>query len=412
MPGKRRPIAQRNPHGQQWALVTAAGDVLDVVPTASDALVVAQANKLEAIVDRELDLGADIEQNPLGVRGPEVAHRGMGGLRVNARRAMAMSVEDAYRRLAPAFPQAKRGGAIKAWSSAKQMRENLLSANYKLAKTETTPAQRRLLHMRYGKSGINVQGLTLLPNIVWNLVVYGQEWKRLPVEQRVNTCVGASRECREACLVYSGRNEADPYNTVIKTAKLTALLREPDAFARMLVAACDSHLGSERTADLRMVRLNVFSDIPWELVFPELFEIVPGQFYDYTKVPSRQPPANYDLTFSYSGRNLEDAGEELRLGRRIAVVFLTKKHQLPAMFFDVPVVDGDISDARPLDPPRVVVGLSYKPPKKAGVTVNKKDNVFVVPVHELDGQLVAALVPRDQPDTEDPQNDGVLPRSA
>jgi hypothetical protein len=150
-----------------------------------------------------------------------------------------------------------------------------------------------------------------------------------------------------------------------------------------------------------MVRLNVFSDIPWELVFPELFEIVPGVYYDYTKVPWRTPAPNYDLTFSYSGRNFGQMQEELERGRRVAVVFLAKRHKLPSTFMDMPVVDGDISDARPLDPPGVIVGLSYKVPKKYGekVRVSTTDNVFVVPVHEIDGTLVAAVVPRDQPDT-------------
>ena len=169
----------------------------------------------------------------------------------------------------------------------------------------------------------------------------------------------------------------------------------------MLVESCHRHLGSKRSDNLRMVRLNVFSDIPWELVFPEIFALVPGTYYDYTKVPHREVPSNYDLTFSYSGRNLDDAVGELERGRMIAVVFLTQRHQTPSTFLGVPVVDGDLSDARPLDPPQVIVGLAYKLPKGQG-KISVKDNVFLVPVHEIDGQLVAALVPRDQPDTESP----------
>ena len=52
------------------------------------------------------------------------------------------------------------------------------------------------------------------------------------------------------------------------------------------------------------VRLNVGSDLPWERIFPELFERFPGvTWYDYTKWPNRATPANYHLTYSVSERD-------------------------------------------------------------------------------------------------------------
>jgi hypothetical protein len=74
-----------------------------------------------------------------------------------------------------------------------------------------------------------------------------------------------------------------------------------------------------------LVRLNVFSDLPWEMMAPGLFDDFRNvQFYDYTKVPGRVVPDNYDITFSYAGtkRNVDSMDHEIRdLGRRVAVVF-------------------------------------------------------------------------------------------
>jgi hypothetical protein len=66
----------------------------------------------------------------------------------------------------------------------------------------------------------------------------------------------------------------------------------------------------------------VLSDIPWELVCPELFELFPDLgFYDYTKVPGRTGFDNYDLTFSFSGTNERQTKSEIARGHRVAVVY-------------------------------------------------------------------------------------------
>jgi hypothetical protein len=111
-----------------------------------------------------------------------------------------------------------------------------------------------------------------------------------------------------------------------------------------------------------MVRLNGTSDIRWEREAPELFAEFPEvTFYDYTKVPNRRDlPANYSLTFSYSGAN-ERYREFYRAaidnGLNVAVVF---RNALPATFLGLPVINGDESDIRPYDPRGVVVGLKAK----------------------------------------------------
>jgi len=306
----------------------------------------------------------------------------------------------------------RAGEHPKAWQTPTDMSKNLLGQNYKTKKD-------------FPFGDVKVMGLSLTPATSWDRFggkpIQPGIFKRTGRRLRINTCVGASKECIKACLVYSGRNEADPYNVLLKMAKTSAFFGETDAFGRMLYESCLRARGTGKQKAEGMVRLNVFSDIPWELVFPELFyELDDLQFYDYTKVIKREVPGNYHITFSYSGFNKRFCDQELERGRGIAAVFLNTETMkddsapefsaeaagLPRTFMGRPVVDGDISDVRPLDyevaasvdagPPPYVVGLKYKPPKKGDF--DPKKSRFVVPVEEIDGRLVAAIVPRQQPD--------------
>lgn len=227
---------------------------------------------------------------------------------------------------------------------------------------------------------------------------------------KTNLCVGASRECRESCLVFSGHNTSDDYNVARKYALTQALIHEPEAFLVLLRQSID-HFTSRQSDVLRMVRLNVLSDVPWEEIAPWLFtEFKNVQFYDYTKVWGRRVPANYDLTWSYSGRNEEQTEIEFKRGRRVAIVFGAIRdtdgkvvrplpRNLEGAFYRHrrgmhrwPVIDGESSDTRPLDPGGVVVGLPWKAPK---IGKEVKVGAFVVrgKVNE-DGMFVCEQIPR------------------
>jgi hypothetical protein len=184
----------------------------------------------------------------------------------------------------------------------------------------------------------------------------------------------------------------------------------------MLVDGIDQHASRSRKYEL-FVRLNVFSDIPWELVFPELFAHFSDlTFYDYTKVPGRVTPPNYDLTFSYSGINEAYMDYEIRRGRRVAMVFLSdlprlsaekrpRGYGLPKKFLNLNVVDGDVSDVRPRDEAPSIVGLRWKSPHGQDKALERaEERSFVVPVREIDGVLVASQSARQEP-IADPDND-------
>ena len=75
---------------------------------------------------------------------------------------------------------------------------------------------------------------------------------------------------------------------------------------------------------------------------------------------------NYDLTFSYSGYNMDECFKAMDKKVRVAVVF----KKLPTKFWDKKVIDGDAYDMRYHDKKNVIVGLKYKITRKK-LTKNK-----------------------------------------
>jgi hypothetical protein len=133
------------------------------------------------------------------------------------------------------------------------------------------------------------------------------------------------------------------------------------------------------------VRLNGTSDIAWEkirvvrdgveyrnvmLAFPDT------QFYDYSKIRGRKAAialSNYHLTFSLAEDNDHDAFLAIDEGYNVAVVFDLKKNEdKPATWKGYPVINGDETDVRFMDPDGGhIVGLYAKGDAK------KDDSGFV-----------------------------------
>lgn len=237
-------------------------------------------------------------------------------------------------------------------------------------------------------------------------------------------CLAATEECASSCLAYAGMN-VQLHNTIVKLQTTQALLGEPLAFYRVLLAALDRWFMPKDkawTKSLRFMRLNVLSDLPWERLIPDMFERYPGTrvggrqlaYYDYTKVPGRRTPHNYDLTFSYSGSeaNKRACASEVAAGHRVAVVFLLpgkavarRTMPLPKVWDGpagrLPVVDGDLDDFRPLDPKQCYVGLRFKTVAGGQAAEERaRKGKFVVKVaaaEVIGGQIVAQQLPRSTP---------------
>lgn len=215
--------------------------------------------------------------------------------------------------------------------------------------------------------------------------------------KRVTLCAKASPQCEGMCLISSGQMTFIS-SQISRINKTIFMFKEPDRFMSMLYRECLAiqRLGKKRGGKV-CVRLNGTSDIPWEtgsymgipLIVPEtkktIFESIPSlQFYDYTKIfPRMQPTSrarqlkNYDLTFSRSEGNEDECRKVLAMKQNVAAVFFrgakdkksgTWPISFPRTYMGVPVIDGDESDLRFLDPKPRVVGLSAK-----GLALKYKD---------------------------------------
>ena len=199
---------------------------------------------------------------------------------------------------------------------------------------------------------------------------------------RDNVCTSASKGCIAACLNLAGRGGVIPggatirQNTVqVARVRRTHLLFDaPATFESLLLAEVRKAVTYARRYGTEIaggghqmsavIRLNGTSDIRWEDVpmggQANIFACFPQtQFYDYTKHVdrmARRMPANYDLTFSISEENQRDAKRLLGRGVRCAGVFT----ELPDRFWNAPVIAGDDTDLRFLEPGGVIVGLTPK----------------------------------------------------
>jgi hypothetical protein len=349
-------------------------------------------------------------------------------------RAISMELEEAHQRLAalmPPFTQTGKTGIKKTMDPAKtatSLVDSFLGQNAKLEKRAG------------GAANVDVQGISMTP--YWMFAEAPSPAGLQLRKQLPNLCAGSSPACRHSCLVFAGQNYAADWSIFSKFQKTRLLFSDPEAFGRVLYEAClRHHRNSSKNKFIGAVRLNVLSDVPWEVVFPSLFEALPDtQFYDYTKVYGRQVPRNYDLTFSNSGGNLRNVKRVLEGGGRVAVVALVREwrrgpatrmlpeeskrrwekrkaseahrlwsSRLPATCNvggrDIPVIDGDVNDVRFLDPKPSIIALRWKDPggqasERAPEALRISERTrFVVEVEEFCGILVGAVTPSEQPDT-------------
>jgi len=179
-------------------------------------------------------------------------------------------------------------------------------------------------------------------------------------------CSGRSKGCTKACIYVSGHGRFT--NTQIARIKRKLLFFQfKNTFRNQLIKEITAFVKKCTKNNVKpAIRLNVFSDLPYERIFPELFTMFPMvSFYDYTKIKSRldksKLPSNYHLTYSRSEDTTDaEVLEIIRAGFNVAVPFNCKKHQLPKSFLGIPVIDGDNSDIRFLDNQGSIVGLSVK----------------------------------------------------
>jgi hypothetical protein len=202
-------------------------------------------------------------------------------------------------------------------------------------------------------------------------------------------CPMRTEECTKACLFGSGQVIMDKTNRIVNSriAKTQMFFENRDYFMSWVVKEIEQAKAKAEKKDMKFsVRMNGTSDIDptlFKLNGKTLFEIFPDvQFYDYTKVAKRfrllQKYGNYDLTYSFSGRNWNECEEILdNKSGRVAVVF---EKNLPETYKGYKVVDGDAYDMRYVDEQGVIVGLKFKRVKNK---VEKTNNAFIVALDDI-----------------------------
>ena len=198
----------------------------------------------------------------------------------------------------------------------------------------------------------------------------------------INVCK-YSGECANMCLDTSGRlkltmsEKAQIERTLFmfkyrQTYYIELLLKETHKLVRM----------ANKRELTPCSRLNGLSDLPYENIRfknygdKTIFEILPIQYYDYTKFPyearpNEKLPSNYHLTYSYSEKTTQAEFDNLP-NRNMAVVFdlckqnykglcaMTCKCPMINQWLGYEVINGDESDLRFIDKTNVIVGLHAK----------------------------------------------------
>lgn len=176
--------------------------------------------------------------------------------------------------------------------------------------------------------------------------------------------------CFEPCLKSAGRGA---FNAVQRARAAKTLFFYENQRAFMLSMCADIWTESRRAERLGLellVRPNGTSDIPYENIKIDgltIFQMFPNvQFYDYTKHPGRnltgKTAGNYDLTYSFSmltPKQISIKGLSNTANQRTAVVFQNRS-DIPESFRGWPVIDGDDTDVRHIEPQQVVVALYAK----------------------------------------------------
>ena len=183
-------------------------------------------------------------------------------------------------------------------------------------------------------------------------------------------CPKRTKGCTNACLNTAGRGgifKKGETTNVIQQARIRKtkqFFENRQAFLNELtVEIVKTVKKAEKLGLIPVFRLNGTSDLSWEKYEvcngKNIFQMFPEvQFYDYTKVLGRKVShiPNYHLTFSKADGNDMDVRLAASNGMNIAAVF----HKLPEKYIGRPVINGDDTDLRFLDPKGVIVGLKAK----------------------------------------------------
>jgi hypothetical protein len=144
-----------------------------------------------------------------------------------------------------------------------------------------------------------------------------------------NVCSHSTDGCRGACvLMFAGRSNMPSVRKARKRKTIMLFENRALFLAYLHEDLYAAERAAERAGLVCAVRLNVASDIVWEVIDPTLFSLHRKiEYYDYSKIPARcaRPlPDNYALTYSHNEKtNADWLADILANGVNVAVVFDT-----------------------------------------------------------------------------------------
>lgn len=195
--------------------------------------------------------------------------------------------------------------------------------------------------------------------------------------------------CAFTCVASGGNAGIYPAVLESRIKKTIAFFKDRKFFLNSLVYEIELAIKQAKKKGLKPVfRLNAYSDILWEkfkiktkkqvfsssyggyvdcTIEKNIFELFPeADFYDYSKILFRKPPANYQITYSHYG-NWKETAKALKTGLNVAVVFEKLPNKLTINNISYTVIDGDITDLRLNEAEKVgihtkpvIVGLKFK----------------------------------------------------
>lgn len=197
------------------------------------------------------------------------------------------------------------------------------------------------------------------------------------LKKRFNLCSHKTDGCSALCLgEHSGQAaihlEGELNHVIVsRRAKAQWFMADRAGYMAEMVKATEAvHRQAKRLRKKLCCRPGGSDDVSWERIavvrngkaYPSLMHAFPKtQFVGYTKNHrrfDRELPPNYHLTFSRSETNEADCVRLLARGVNVAVVFAGA---FPKTYLGRPVINGDLSDLRHLDPQGgYIVGLSPK----------------------------------------------------
>ena len=194
----------------------------------------------------------------------------------------------------------------------------------------------------------------------------------------INLCINATEECVLACLYDSGFASFFSSINEARQRRTEFYITDKEAFMIQLAKEINNFILNADGKEV-LFRLNGTSDLDFLAMLKKYadfdFMKTPDNvfFYDYTKIFGKikkyaHCSDKYKQTFSFSGSNMEECLEALKLGNNVAMVY---KGTMPKEWNGFEVVNGDVSDEEMYKYKSKILGLKLKGNKQKKAKIEK-----------------------------------------